>query len=40
MSEIVTVVTSEPDSIGIYFKKLRKYRSLIWVFAWQEIKTQ
>jgi lipopolysaccharide transport system permease protein len=36
----VTVITSEPDSILVYLKKLIKYRSLIWVFAWQEIKTQ
>jgi len=40
MSEPLIVINSEPDSVVTYLKKLYKYRSLIWVFAWQEIKTQ
>jgi lipopolysaccharide transport system permease protein len=33
------IITAEPDSIKQYAAKLWKFRSLIWVFAWQEIKT-
>lgn len=36
----ITVITSQPDSVSVYLRKLYKYRSLVWVFAWQEIKTQ
>lgn len=33
------IITAEPDSIKQYAAKLWKFRSLIWIFAWQEIKT-
>ncbi|MCS6935180.1 MAG: ABC transporter permease [Chitinophagales bacterium] len=36
----VKVITPDPLSIAEYWRELKKYRSLIWVFAWQEIKTQ
>ena len=35
----VKIITSEPFTISEYWRELLKYRSLIWVFAWQEIKT-
>jgi lipopolysaccharide transport system permease protein len=35
----VKIITSEPFTIAEYWRELLKYRSLIWVFAWQEIKT-
>lgn len=34
------IITPQPDSIQVYLKKMWQYRSLIWVFAWQEIRTQ
>lgn len=36
----VKIITSSPPSILAYWQDLVKYRSLIWVFAWQELKTQ
>lgn len=36
----VKVITPDPLSISEYWNEMVKYRSLIWVFAWQEIKTQ
>lgn len=39
MNKPVTVITSEPDTLRGYFKKMLVFRSLIWVFALQEIKT-
>ncbi|MCW5906605.1 MAG: ABC transporter permease [Chitinophagales bacterium] len=36
----VKVITPDPLTVREYWGELKKYRSLIWVFAWQEIKTQ
>ncbi len=36
----VKIITPEPLSIREYWSEMLKYRSLIWVFALQEIKTQ
>lgn len=36
----VKVITPDPLSIREYWNEMVKYRSLVWVFAWQEIKTQ
>lgn len=33
------VITPEPFTVSEYCKLMLKYKSLIWVFAWQEIKT-
>jgi lipopolysaccharide transport system permease protein len=33
-------ITSEPDSFVTYFKKIWKYRALIWVFAKRDIKVK
>lgn len=38
MSE-VRIITAQPPSLGQYIKELAKFRSLIWVFARQELKT-
>ncbi len=35
----VKIITPEPFTIGEYWSEMVKYRSLIWVFALQEIKT-
>lgn len=35
-----TTITAEPDTIPVYLKKMWQFRSLVWAFAWQEIKTQ
>lgn len=35
----VTIITAEPFTLAQYWKLLKKHRSLIWVFALQEIKT-
>jgi lipopolysaccharide transport system permease protein len=36
----VSTINSEPVSLAEYWRRLVKYKSLIWIFAWQEIKTQ
>lgn len=33
-------MTSEPDTFGTYFQTIRKYRSLIWVFAKRDLKVK
>lgn len=35
-----TLITSEPDSIATYFKKIWKYRNLIWVFAKRDLRVK
>lgn len=37
MQQKVTIIDSNPPTIKEYWEKLVQYRSLIWVFAWQEI---
>ncbi len=34
------IITSEPDSLIDYLRKIWQYRFLIWTFAYQEIKVQ
>lgn len=38
--EEVHRMTSEPDTFGTYFQTIRKYRSLIWVFAKRDLKVK
>lgn len=38
--EVVHRMTSEPDTFGTYFQTIRKYRSLIWVFAKRDLKVK
>ncbi len=38
--EEVHIMTSEPDTFGTYFQTIRKYRSLIWVFAKRDLKVK
>jgi lipopolysaccharide transport system permease protein len=40
MQKPVKIITPDPPTISEYWRELIKYRSLIWVFAWQEIKVQ
>ncbi|HEY0262571.1 MAG TPA: ABC transporter permease [Chitinophagales bacterium] len=37
MKEQVIIIDSNPPTLSQYWQKLVQYRSLIWVFAWQEI---
>lgn len=34
------IMTAEPDTFGAYFRNIRKYRSLIWVFAKRDLKVK
>ena len=36
----IVVMTSEPDSFKVYFHKIWRYRSLIWVFAMRDLKVK
>lgn len=36
----ITTINSAPITIREYWGRFLKYKSLIWIFAWQEIKTQ
>lgn len=40
MGDQVQVITNEEDSFGVYFKKLWKYKTLIWVFAIRDLKVK
>ncbi|MCS6819486.1 MAG: ABC transporter permease [Chitinophagales bacterium] len=40
MQKPVKIITPEPPTLREYWFELKKYRSLIWVFAWQEVKVQ
>ena len=37
MKEHITIIDSNPPTLAQYWQKMVQYRSLIWVFAWQEI---
>lgn len=39
-SEEIHTMTAKPDSFGEYFQKIRKYRSLIWVFTKRDLKVK
>jgi lipopolysaccharide transport system permease protein len=36
----VRIITSSPITLREYWKRFLKYKSLTWIFAWQEIKVQ
>lgn len=38
--KIITVITSHPDSVTDYFKKIWAYKKLIWVFAKRDLKVK
>lgn len=42
MAEVdeIHTMTSKPDSFGAYFRKIWKYRTLIWVFAKRDLKVK
>ncbi|MBX2903735.1 MAG: ABC transporter permease [Chitinophagales bacterium] len=40
MQKPIKVITANPPTIAEYWREMKKYRSLIWVFAWQEVKVQ
>lgn len=40
MQKPIKIITANPPTIAEYWREMKKYRSLIWVFAWQEIKVQ
>lgn len=37
MKEQITIIDSNPPTLVQYWQKLVQYRSLVWIFAWQEI---
>lgn len=37
MKEIITIIDANPPTVAQYWQKMKQYRSLIWIFAWQEI---
>ena len=39
-SEDIHIMTSEPDSFADYFRKIWKYRNLIWVFARRDLQVK
>lgn len=36
----VRIINSDHTTVREYWKQFRKYKSLVWIFAWQEIKAQ